>query len=169
MDLLDRFLGHDAWTTREMLLRCRHLSDEQLDRDFDIGHRTLRRTFIHIVWNMEVWTDVMNGVPQRPNRNEDPAGRSIDGLIERLDVVAEEFAELATRITREGRLDEIWVDTLDDPPTTKSYGAAIAHVITHSMHHRAQVLYLMRLLGVKDLIEGDVLSWENEMRRTEPG
>jgi uncharacterized damage-inducible protein DinB len=28
------------------------------------------------------------------------------------------------------------------------------------MHHRAQCLYIMRQLGVKDLIEGDALSWE---------
>ena len=43
----------------------------------------------------------------------------------------------------------------------KPFGAAIAHVITHSMHHRAQVLNMMRHLGMKDLPEGDVFSWEN--------
>ena len=32
MDLLDRLLGHDAWTTRQLLLLCRGLTDEQLDR-----------------------------------------------------------------------------------------------------------------------------------------
>ena len=49
MDLLDRLLGHDAWTTRELLLRCRGLGDEQLDRTFPIGHGTLRATFEHTV------------------------------------------------------------------------------------------------------------------------
>ena len=29
MDILDRLVGHDAWTTRELLIRCRGLSDEQ--------------------------------------------------------------------------------------------------------------------------------------------
>jgi uncharacterized damage-inducible protein DinB len=28
------------------------------------------------------------------------------------------------------------------------------------MHHRAQVLYLLRKLGLEGLPEGDVLSWE---------
>ena len=32
MDILDRLLGHDAWTTRQLLLRCRGLTDEQLDQ-----------------------------------------------------------------------------------------------------------------------------------------
>ena len=59
MDLLDRLLAHDAWTTRQLLLRSRDLTDAQLDRPFDIGHETLRRTFVHIIGNMEVWTDLL--------------------------------------------------------------------------------------------------------------
>jgi RimJ/RimL family protein N-acetyltransferase len=47
------------------------------------------------------------------------------------------------------------VDILD-----RLLGHAIAHLVTHSMHHRAQVLNIMRHLGVTDLIEGDVLGWE---------
>jgi len=44
VNILDRLLGHDAWTTRQLLLRCRELSDEQLDRQFDIAHRSVRAT-----------------------------------------------------------------------------------------------------------------------------
>jgi uncharacterized damage-inducible protein DinB len=32
------------------------------------------------------------------------------------------------------------------------------------MHHRAQLLYLLRRLGVRDLPEGDALSWEEQAR-----
>jgi uncharacterized damage-inducible protein DinB len=39
----------------------------------------------------------------------------------------------------------------------------IAHVITHSMHHRAQLIFMLRELGVEDLPEGDVLSWESQL------
>ncbi len=51
MDLLDRLLGHDSWTTRQLLDLAGTLSDNQLDQEFDIGHRTVRRTFAHIIWN----------------------------------------------------------------------------------------------------------------------
>ena len=61
MDLLDRLLGHDAWTTRHLLLLCRDLTDEQLDREFDIAHRTVRATFAHIINNVEAWSDCMAG------------------------------------------------------------------------------------------------------------
>jgi uncharacterized damage-inducible protein DinB len=54
MDLLDRLLGtHDAWTTRQLLGRCRELTDEQLDHEFEIGHRTVRATLLHMIRNVE--------------------------------------------------------------------------------------------------------------------
>jgi uncharacterized damage-inducible protein DinB len=163
MDILDRLLGHDAWTTRQLLLRCRELSDEQLDRRFDIAHRSVRATFLHMIRNMEVWTDLIAGQPIRKNENDEPTGRSVNGLLRRLDTVAADLAAVSTRIVREGRLDECFIDHLDNPPRRKPYGVAIVHVITHSMHHRAQLLYLLRLLGVQNLIEGDALSWESHL------
>jgi uncharacterized damage-inducible protein DinB len=163
MDILDRLLGHDAWTTRQLLLRCRELSDTQLDRQFDIAHRSVRATLLHMIRNMEVWTDLIAGQPIRKNENEAPTDRSVNGLLQRLDTVAADLATISTRIVREHRLDECFVDHLDNPPQKKPYGGAIVHVITHSMHHRAQLLYMLRLLGVQNLIEGDALSWESQL------
>ncbi|HEX8912006.1 MAG TPA: DinB family protein [Humisphaera sp.] len=155
MDLLDRLLGHDAWTTRQFLELCAPLTDAQLDREFDIGHRTLRQTLRHVIHNMEVWSALMAGVPV-----ERQADVSVPGLIGRLDVAAERLRTVARAVADHGGWDETWVDTLDDPPSTKTFGTTIAHVITHSMHHRAQVLYLLRLSGVPNLPEGDLFTWE---------
>ena len=157
MTLLDRLLQHDAWTTRRLLLRSANLTDDQLDRDFDLGRRTLRATFSHVIGNMEVWTDLMTGAPVR-----DWGGESVADLLNRLDRAADDLADLAHDIEGRDAWDEQWTDTLDDPPTMKTYGGAIAHIITHSMHHRAQLLYMLRRLGVRDLPEGDVLSWERQ-------
>ena len=49
MDLLDRLLAHDAWTTRQLLMACQDLPDEALDREFDIDHGSLRQTFAHML------------------------------------------------------------------------------------------------------------------------
>lgn len=162
MDLLDRLLGHDAWTTRQLLERCRNLSNDELDREFDIGHRTVRATFLHIIRNVEIWTDLMSGGEIRPDTKGLPGGRSVEGLIERLDRGSTDLAKLARGIAERDAWDEKWVDHLDDPPTEKTFGGAIVHVVTHSMHHRAQLLYMLRRLGVADLPEGDALSWEHQ-------
>jgi uncharacterized damage-inducible protein DinB len=164
MDLLDRLLGHDAWTTRELLNRSTSLSDAELDQDFDIGHRTVRATFVHMIRNIEVWSDLMSGLPVRPRPADEQHARSIPGLITRLDRAMADLATMARAVARRGGWDEHFVDTLDDPPARKTFGGGIAHIITHSMHHRAQLLYLLRRLGVKDLPEGDVLSWEQQAK-----
>jgi uncharacterized damage-inducible protein DinB len=158
MDLLDRLLGHDAWTTRQLLDLCAPLTDEQLDGEFDIGHRTLRATFDHLVYNMEVWSALMAG--ETPER---PTDRTIPGLIARFDVAAARLQRVARSVADRNAWDEKWLDHLDDPPREKTYGTAIAHLITHSMHHRAQLLYLLRLTGIGPLPEGDVFSWENRL------
>jgi uncharacterized damage-inducible protein DinB len=159
MDILDRLLGHDAWTTRQLLLRCRELSDEQMDLVFDIGDRSLRGTFEHIVACMESHTDLMTGRTAYESYRDD---ETIDGLLERLTIVAKDFADIAIRIQREGRADEMFARPGDGKKL--SYGSVIAHLLTHSMHHRAQVMYLLERLGVTDVIEGDALGWEGQAR-----
>src|SRR5688572_16657515 len=49
MDLLDRLLGHDHWTTARLLELSRDLTDAHLDQPIDIGHQTLRETFDHMI------------------------------------------------------------------------------------------------------------------------
>ncbi len=53
MDLLDRLLDHDRWATDQLLNVSRGLTDAQLDEELDIGHRTLRATFEHMIFNLE--------------------------------------------------------------------------------------------------------------------
>jgi uncharacterized damage-inducible protein DinB len=161
MDLLDRLLKHDSWTTGQLLTLCLRLNDAQLDRQFDIGHRSLRATLDHIIRNMEVWSAMMAG--QQVERIA--ADRSPAGMLKRLDVAANRLARVARDVANRGAWNETWIDTLDEPPRAKSFGSGIAHLLTHSMHHRAQVLYLLRLSSVPNLPEGDVFSWEASDRR----
>jgi uncharacterized damage-inducible protein DinB len=162
MDLLDRLIGHDLWTTRQILDICSGLSDEQLDHQIDIGPKTVRVTLRHMIYNIEAWTDLMAGRPMRKNPPVEEA--SIPALTERLDLAAAEFTRIARDVADRGAWDQTWLDRRDDPPQELSYGGTIAHVITHSMHHRAQLLYMLRLLGVGNRPEGDVLSWEERFR-----
>ena len=159
MDLLDRLLGHDAWTTRQLLARCSALTDDQLDTEFEIGHRSVRRTLQHIVFNLDVWSGLMVGrITSRNDVRRPPSTPAL--LIERLDRAAAVLATVARQVAERGGWDDTFIDVLDTPPAPKTYGGAIAHVITHSMHHRAQLLFMMKSLGLGSLPEGDALSWE---------
>jgi uncharacterized damage-inducible protein DinB len=163
--LLDRLIGHDAWTTRQVIRRARELTPEQWDRSLDVGHGTVRETLHHMIGNVETWTDLMEGREVVRGSPPDPARRSLDGLAARHEAAMTRFAALVRRIAAADRLDDRWVDTLDDPPTEKSYGGAILHVVTHDHQHRAELLHMLARLGLADLPEGDLLSWELSARR----
>ncbi len=156
MTLLERLLGHDQAATQELLKLCLPLSPADFDREFDAGWRTLRSTFEHMIFNIETWTDLMLARPLRDIEGHNSPAE----LLARLDPSYREFATLAQRIEAEGRLDEKWTDTLDDPPQQKSFGGAIAHVITHNMHHRAELQHMLHRLPLPHVPEGDLMGWE---------
>jgi uncharacterized damage-inducible protein DinB len=158
MDILDRLLGHDHWTTGQLLLLCRGLSHEQMQQDFGLGSGSLHETFRHMLGNVWGWTDLMM---QRPMRaRPDHAAITVDDWLAYHDAGYNEFANFARRMRDEGRLDDAYTDLLDKPPTQKTYGGTIVHVITHNMHHRCEAMHMLGRLGVPNLIEGDALSWE---------
>ena len=156
MDIIDRLLAHDIWTTRQLLMACKSLPDPSLDQEFDIDQGSLRMTFVHMIENLEIWTDL---ICERPVQRR--KGNTISELLDRLGLAGRDFANVTRKIVREQRFDDCFLDTLDQPPRLKTYGGAIGHVITHNMHHRAQVMFLMEKVGLKEHNEGDLLSWES--------
>ena len=159
MDLLDRLLGHDEWTTGECLRRCRELSPEQMRRRHDVGWGSVQATLMHMISNVRVWTELMRDGDSPTARADDPI-LDVEGLerLHRSSYAA--FASFAREIRDADRWDDRWVDTLDDPPREKSYGGAILHVVTHDMHHRGELLHMLARLGLDHLPEGDLLGWE---------
>ena len=113
-----------------------------------------------MISNIEVWTDLMM---QRPVQSH-PGETSARQLLDRLESSYADFASFARQIQREGRLDDTFTDVLDKPPTQKSLGGGIGHVITHNMHHRAEVMHMMHRLGLKDIPEGDLMGWDMHTR-----
>jgi uncharacterized damage-inducible protein DinB len=156
MDLLDRLLAHDTWTTRQLLLACQSLPDDLLDKNFEIDHQSLRKTLIHMIANTETWTDLLY-----ERTVQAKTGDTIPELLDRLSIASRDFAALARTVAREGRFDDCFLDTLDEPPQKKTFGGAIGHVLTHNMHHRAQVMFLMERVGLQEHIEGDLFTWES--------
>jgi uncharacterized damage-inducible protein DinB len=154
MDLVERLLGHDRWTTDHMAELSEDLTDDQLDRDFDIGHRTLRRTFDHIILTIEFWTGLMVGKPVP----WEPRNASVSEMRERHTRAYDRFEAVARDLIAAGRLDESFVDHYDYP---QSYGATILHVILHGQAHRSEVLHILQRLGKTELPEGDPQEWEH--------
>jgi uncharacterized damage-inducible protein DinB len=109
-----------------------------------------------MIANTETWTDLLY-----ERTVQAKTGDTIPELLDRLSIASRDFAALARTVAREGRFDDCFLDTLDEPPQKKTFGGAIGHVLTHNMHHRAQVMFLMERVGLQEHIEGDLLTWES--------
>ena len=157
MDLLDRLLEHDHWATAQLLDLSRGLTDARLDREFDIGHRTLRATFEHTISNVGFWTALMAGQPVDPPRDD----RSLAALIEGHERSYGAFATLSRRFRDEQRLEETYVDHF---AARKSFGGTVIHVVLHNAEHRTEALHILERLGVPDLPEVDHGLWDYVMQ-----
>jgi uncharacterized damage-inducible protein DinB len=160
MDMVDRIVEHDAWTMRKVLVLCENLTPAQLTQEFDIGYRNILATVSHIVGNMEIWTDLMAGRAVRL----DAQPSDFAALLRRFEAASLDFQEVARRLAAENKLNDFYEDYLDKPPRKKSYGSTILHLATHSMLHRSEILHMLQRLGVPNLPEGDVLSWEQQTK-----
>jgi uncharacterized damage-inducible protein DinB len=156
MDLLDRLLEHDRWATAQLLDRSRNLSDAQLDQEFDIGHRTLRDTFEHMIVNIAFWTSLMTEQPVDKQRDD----RSLAALIDRHERFYATFATRARQFRDEQRLDETFIDHYE---ARKSFGGTILHVVLHNAEHRTEALHILDRLGVPDLPEVDHGLWDYDL------
>ncbi|HYH12292.1 MAG TPA: DinB family protein [Thermomicrobiales bacterium] len=155
MNLLDRMLGHDRWMTEHLLSMSRGIPDAQLDQEFDIGHRTLRTTFDHMIAARELWTALMAG--ERRGRSA-PTHASIDEMLARHARSFEAFERVVRDLVASGRLDETFLDHNGYPQT---YGATILQVLYHNVHHRSEVMHILQRLGIDLQTDGLTQEWEH--------
>lgn len=157
MDAIERLLEHDRWATGRLLELSRGLTDEHLDRQFDIGHRTLRATYEHLIFIVEFWTRLARG---RSIEEFDRADATIDGLSRRHERVYDDFAALARQMRDEGRLDDTFVDHWGERMT---FGGVIMHVILHNAEHRTEAVHILHRLdapGLPEEVEVDHGLWD---------
>ncbi len=138
---------------QRILARVRPLSAEQYAREFPIGHQTLGRTLTHIMISEYYYVQRIRGrdVPpyeEWPIQQEAPppfgaleaawieqAGDTRDAL----SAVRDWSAELEYRVTGDDDRAEI---------VTASAADIFTQLALHEVHHRAQVMNILRHLGV---------------------
>jgi uncharacterized damage-inducible protein DinB len=160
--VLESLLGHNAWATRRLLESCAGLSREQWNREFEIGPGSLRRTMTHIVGTMLRWADRISEGQVRPSIEDDAVEHSPADLIGLLDSAHNQLSLIAADVDRRGGWDEQVRFVMPDGKVYRfSKGAAMTHVLTHGMHHRAQALNIRRRLGLPPLgMDLDTVEWE---------
>lgn len=147
---------NDAMNDRILAAAVRVPSDG-LDRPFEMGMGSLRRTLIHILAGESVWVRRWQGLHNTPWPDEsvrhNPAdiGREIAGVRAERDnfLRAQTPGTLAREITYRDSKGSYFSATLGD---------MMMQMCLHSTHHRAQAVNMLRQLGA-EAPEVDYMMW----------
>jgi uncharacterized damage-inducible protein DinB len=139
-------LRYSEWANGEILSAAAGRTDEQLDRPFEMGMGTLRRTLVHILAGESVWLERWQGRQETPWPDEE----------ERLGL-----EEIRGRLERTSGSREVFLATLRDEALERrmvyrdsrgllfaaALGQMMLQVCVHSTLHRAQALHMLRHVG----------------------
>lgn len=145
-----RLHAHRRWVNDNLRRRVVTLSDDQLDRPFEMGMGSLRATLNHLYAAEHIWLETLLGNPNAPKTTE----ISFPSLAELLSAWA------AQEDRWDAYLRGLTLVDLDRPVTraTVWQGKAMSfttarldvliHVCTHAQYTTAQAINMMRHVGV---------------------
>ena len=131
----------------------RPLSEEQFAREFPIGQGSLARTLTHMLLDEWYYVQRLEGADlppyeQWPIQNEKPLAF---GALERAWIEQAQRTRDALRAVRDwSAAFEYRVTNDEGKPmiVTATAGDLVMHMAVHEAHHRAQVMNMLRHLGV---------------------
>jgi hypothetical protein len=149
MNLTERLVEPDTWSTGRLIELARGLPAEVLDEPIEIRpagnawfeeRPSIRSMLDRLVFTKEMWSAAISGTAGPPDERD----HSLDGLEQRLASAARRFTEIVRDIQNRAAWDTAFVDATCDPPESFTFGGAISHALIRDSYRR-QVL-----IGVLD-------------------
>lgn len=150
-------LRYSDWANEQVVRAAAGLPPAHLDKVFDIGRGTMRRTLLHILAGEMVWLKRWKGERDAPWPNEDEVVSP--------SLIWERFSEIfpqRERFLAELRPEEITRSIVYRDSKGSLFAATLGDMMiqmcTHSTHHRSQAVNLFRRLGT-EAPELDYMMW----------
>jgi uncharacterized damage-inducible protein DinB len=169
VELLQRLHEHRAWVNNNLLTAAAALSDEQLRSPFQIGQGSVWKSLLHLYGAEYVWLEALLGneaflVPgDLPGKI--PGNQQGEGAITNLDELRQKWSALEDRWI--ANVAKLTPSALEEIVHRKSSTGAcfgthrrdiLLHVCTHAHYTAAQVVNMLRHIGVEKLPETMLIS-----------
>lgn len=140
-------LNYGDWANACVWSIAADLNDEQMDRAFEMGEGSLRKTLAHVYGAERAWYErcEVPGASTLPRSRDTHTLADIREASQRLADVRNSWLEAMT----DGGLTREIAYTRDGSSYTHSLSNVLLHVCNHGIHHRAQALNMLRRLGKK--------------------
>lgn len=164
-DLIRRLHLHRMWVNHRLLEAVRSLTNAQLLQPFAIGQGSVWRTLTHLLAAEHIWLEALLG-NESPMMAGDvpgklPGNQEGEGEIQSLDKLTSKWEELDQRwnqyldMLTDDDLDEMIYKTSTSSGLGKRHGTrrvdVLLHVCTHAQYTTAQLMNMLRQLGVTPL------------------
>jgi uncharacterized damage-inducible protein DinB len=168
VDLVRRLHQHRAWVNGNLLTAAAELTDEQLRSPFPIGQGCVWKSLVHLYAAECVWLAALEGnedpLAQGDLPGKLPGNQEGEGPISGLAELRQLWVDLEQRWA--GYLAVLTPESLDDQVYKKSIGGRfgtrradiLLHVCTHAQYTTAQVVNMLRHLGLAKLPETMLIS-----------
>lgn len=147
IDTLRECFRHSDWARDQVWSLARGLGAEQLERPFQMGPGSVLAALVHIYGAERIWFQRWQGgeQPEFPNAREIVSLAGLEGAARALaDARNAALAGLDAAALRR----VISFTTMDGQPHKFVLRDLLLHVCNHGVYHRAQVLNMLRHLGV---------------------
>ena len=160
LDVISEYFKYSDWASEQVLDAAEALNNAELDRPFEMGMGSLRKTLLHVrdaeQWWLENWSDEpAEDFEQLPDSTSIPRLRELAARTatrrEKLFTTLGDNDLGRTVHARPGPLVEL----------TFALGDTMVQLCGHGTHHRAQTLNMLRHLGT-DLPGLDYADWAQE-------
>lgn len=149
-ELIDRIFRYHGWATNEILSMCDTVEVASLDRNFEMGSGTIRKTLLHMMDAEQWWIDHWNG-ESTSFPHSDPETPLV-AIRDAWAKIAKRRSKFLSTLDATGATEIVTVSP-GGPPTSFRVGESALHLALHGTHHRAQVINMLRRSGgrIRDL------------------
>jgi len=175
LDLVRRLHEHRAWVNRKLLEAAFPLSEDSLKKALPIGQGSVWKSLVHLHAAEYVWLEALLGNGAALVRGDVPGnlpGNQLgQGGFGSLAELAEAWSPLEGRWRTylaglsEGALDEMVLKTSSSGQQSSTRrGDILLHVCTHAQYTTAQVINMLRQLGVASLPDTMLITMARQER-----
>ena len=168
--LIRRLHQHRHWSNKNLLAIAECLSEDQLRQPFEIGQGSLWKSLTHLYAAEFVWLEALmgNDDPLTPGdaRGKLPGNQEGEGAMSTISDLRTRWAELDQRwqaylgdVTTASLADIVYkTSSLSGQRAGTQRSDILLHVCTHAQYTTAQVINMMRHLGVTQLPDPMLIS-----------
>jgi len=162
LSMLRDYLKYTNWARDLVFNASQSLSDEHLDRHFEIGMGSVRKTLVHLDdtdrWWLENWTSGVTAVFPTAD-----ASASIDDLRLRYQQTTQQRDQFLASLSDQDLNRPIKAQPEEGRFLTFPLGQTMMEICNHGTHHRSQAINMLRQIGVT-VPPNDYIVWKRQQQ-----